>query len=118
MEQTALRQLLTALIATWENEVVEFKQAGHDYNTDAIGEYFSAPSNAPICSANSGVAGRLKTSARTRRPAGGWPREIRGWCGKLEFVERSAQTHPNNQSLTSICGLILPRGCREKGLTT
>lgn len=45
MEQTALRQLLTALIATWENEVVEFKQAGHDYNTDAIGEYFSALSN-------------------------------------------------------------------------
>lgn len=45
MEQTALRQLLTALIATWENEVVEFKQAGHDYNIDAIGEYFSAPSN-------------------------------------------------------------------------
>lgn len=45
MEQAALAQLLTELIATWENEVVEFKQAGNDYNTDAIGEYFSALCN-------------------------------------------------------------------------
>ncbi len=45
MEQTALTQLLTELIATWENEVVEFKQASHDYKTDTIGEYFSALSN-------------------------------------------------------------------------
>jgi ATP-dependent DNA helicase RecG len=45
MEQTALAQLLTELIAAWENEVVEFKQASNDYNTDAIGEYFSALSN-------------------------------------------------------------------------
>lgn len=33
------------MIATWENEVVEFKQAGNDYHTDKIGEYFSALSN-------------------------------------------------------------------------
>jgi len=45
MEQTALTQLLTELIATWENEVVEFKQASNDYKTDTIGEYFSALSN-------------------------------------------------------------------------
>jgi ATP-dependent DNA helicase RecG len=37
--------LLDELIATWENEVVEFKQAGNDYDTDKIGEYFSALSN-------------------------------------------------------------------------
>lgn len=45
MEQAALTQLLSELIATWENEVVEFKQAGNDYDTDRIGEYFSALSN-------------------------------------------------------------------------
>lgn len=45
MEQTALAQLLIELIATWENEVVEFKQASNDYKTDTIGEYFSALSN-------------------------------------------------------------------------
>ena len=45
MDQAALTTLLTALIATWENEVVEFKQAGNDYDTDKIGEYFSALSN-------------------------------------------------------------------------
>ena len=33
------------LIHEWENEVVEFKQAGNDYKTDKIGEYFSALAN-------------------------------------------------------------------------
>lgn len=45
MDQAALTALLNELIATWENEVVEFKQAGNDYDTDKIGEYFSALSN-------------------------------------------------------------------------
>lgn len=45
MDQAALRALLDELIATWENEVVEFKQAGNDYDTDKIGEYFSALAN-------------------------------------------------------------------------
>lgn len=45
MEQVELRRLLDSLIATWENEVVEFKQAGNDYSTDDIGKYFSALSN-------------------------------------------------------------------------
>lgn len=45
MDQTALNELLEALITTWENEVVEFKQAGNDYDTNKIGAYFSALSN-------------------------------------------------------------------------
>ena len=45
MDQAALTVVLEGLIATWENEVVEFKQAGGDYDTDRIGEYFSALSN-------------------------------------------------------------------------
>jgi ATP-dependent DNA helicase RecG len=45
MQHSALEQLLTELIAAWENEVAEFKQAGQDYDTDKIGEYFSAMSN-------------------------------------------------------------------------
>ena len=45
MEQHELTQLLTDLIATWENEVAEFKQAGNDYSTDDIGKYFSALAN-------------------------------------------------------------------------
>ena len=45
MDQGALSSLLDELIATWENEVVEFKQAGNDYDTDKIGEYFSALAN-------------------------------------------------------------------------
>ena len=45
MDQAALSNLLDGLIATWENEVVEFKQAGNDYDSDKIGEYFSALTN-------------------------------------------------------------------------
>lgn len=45
MTPEELNNLLERLIATWENEVVEFKQAGNDYHTDKIGEYFSALSN-------------------------------------------------------------------------
>lgn len=45
MDQAALTTLLDGLIITWENEVVEFKQAGNDYKTDTIGEYFSALAN-------------------------------------------------------------------------
>lgn len=36
---------LARLIQEWENEVVEFKQAGTDYDTNKIGEYFSALAN-------------------------------------------------------------------------
>jgi ATP-dependent DNA helicase RecG len=37
--------LLDRLISGWENEVVEFKEAGQDFSTGRIGEYFSALSN-------------------------------------------------------------------------
>jgi ATP-dependent DNA helicase RecG len=45
MDQAELAALLDKLIATWENEVVEFKQANNDYDTNKMGEYFSALSN-------------------------------------------------------------------------
>src|SRR6185312_5670484 len=45
MDPSELKAMLDRLIATWENEVVEFKQANNDYDTDKIGEYFSALSN-------------------------------------------------------------------------
>ena len=45
MTPDALRQKLTDLIATWENEVVEFKEASTAYPTSDIGKYFSALSN-------------------------------------------------------------------------
>lgn len=33
MDQVELQTLLDKLISTWENEVIEFKQVGHDYDT-------------------------------------------------------------------------------------
>lgn len=38
-------EILKELISNWENEVVEFKEAGKDYDKNKIGEYFSAISN-------------------------------------------------------------------------
>lgn len=45
MEQAELNSLLDRLIAAWESEIVEFKQAGDGFSTDDIGKYFSALSN-------------------------------------------------------------------------
>lgn len=45
MQRLDLETLLAQLIHTWENEVVEFKQASNEYHTNKIGEYFSALSN-------------------------------------------------------------------------
>ena len=45
MKQIESQILLDGLITTWENEVVEFKQVGNDYDTDKIGRYFSALAN-------------------------------------------------------------------------
>ncbi|OJA59933.1 hypothetical protein BGV68_05420 [Burkholderia ubonensis] len=41
MGQSELKTLLGQPIAAWESEVVEFKRAGNDYDTDRIGDYFS-----------------------------------------------------------------------------
>jgi ATP-dependent DNA helicase RecG len=45
MDHAALTKVLDALIAAWENEVVEFKRAGDGFSTSDIGKYFSALSN-------------------------------------------------------------------------
>lgn len=43
--ESELKQILHNLIASWENEVVEFKQADATFKTASIGHYFSALSN-------------------------------------------------------------------------
>jgi ATP-dependent DNA helicase RecG len=45
MDGKVLQELLTTLIARWENEVAEFKRAGDGFSTDDIGKYFSALAN-------------------------------------------------------------------------
>jgi predicted transcriptional regulator containing an HTH domain and an uncharacterized domain shared with the mammalian protein schlafen len=40
-----LCSILNKLILSWESEVVEFKEAGKDYDKNKIGQYFSAISN-------------------------------------------------------------------------
>lgn len=40
-----LCSVLNQLILSWESEVVEFKEAGKDYDKNRIGQYFSAISN-------------------------------------------------------------------------
>lgn len=45
MNQAELQERLDELIAGWENEVVEFKEANDNFSTSDIGKYFSALSN-------------------------------------------------------------------------
>lgn len=45
MNQAQLKLELSNLIETWENEVIEFKEANDNYPTDKIGKYFSALTN-------------------------------------------------------------------------
>lgn len=45
MTEAELLQCLGSLITAWESEVVEFKQAGHDFDTHKIGQYVSALAN-------------------------------------------------------------------------
>jgi ATP-dependent DNA helicase RecG len=45
MDAAALDRLLSSLLTTWENEVVEFKRGGSGFSTDDIGKYFSALAN-------------------------------------------------------------------------
>jgi len=40
-----LENILSDLIQTWENEVIEFKEANDNFSTSDIGKYFSALSN-------------------------------------------------------------------------
>ncbi|MBN2790124.1 MAG: putative DNA binding domain-containing protein [Candidatus Delongbacteria bacterium] len=45
MPDQNLHELLTDLIQTWENEVIEFKEVNDNFPTSDIGKYFSALSN-------------------------------------------------------------------------
>lgn len=45
MDVSALAALLDRLISAWESEVVEFKEASNDYDTNKIGQYVSALAN-------------------------------------------------------------------------
>ncbi len=45
MNKAQLQTLLDFLVASWESEVIEFKQATNDYPTNKIGQYFSALAN-------------------------------------------------------------------------
>jgi ATP-dependent DNA helicase RecG len=45
MKPLELKNLLEQLMTAWENEVVEFKEAGDSYSTSDIGKYFSALAN-------------------------------------------------------------------------
>lgn len=45
MDAKALNAILTGLIAQWENEVIEFKEATDSFSTNDIGKYVSSLSN-------------------------------------------------------------------------
>ena len=79
-----LTGLLDQLLAGWENEVVEFKEAAHQFSADKTGEYVSALSN----------------EANLRGLASGWlvfgisnARQVVGTSHLLEVQQRQALKH-------------------------
>lgn len=46
-------EILKNLMVRWEYEIVKFKEAKSNYDTDKIGRYFSAISNEGTCVSNS-----------------------------------------------------------------
>lgn len=70
MTQPDLSQRLDSLVATWENEVVEFKQAGDNYSTDDIGKYFSALANEANLRGSDGGWLVFGVNNKTRRVVG------------------------------------------------
>ncbi len=85
-----LTELLDRLLAGWENEVVEFKEAAHQFSADKTGEYVSALSN----------------EANLRGLASGWlvfgisnARQVVGTSHLLEVQQRQALKHHIHQSI-------------------
>lgn len=85
-----LTGLFDRLLAGWENEVVEFKEAAHQFSADKTGEYVSALSN----------------EANLRGLASGWlvfgvsnARQVVGTSHLLEVQQRQALKHHIHQSV-------------------
>ncbi|MFZ2510658.1 MAG: RNA-binding domain-containing protein [Gordonia sp. (in: high G+C Gram-positive bacteria)] len=85
-----LTELLNRLLAGWENEVVEFKEATRQFSADKTGEYVSALSN----------------EANLRGLASGWlvfgvsnARQVIGTTHLIEVQQRQALKHHIHQSI-------------------
>lgn len=85
-----LTELLDRLLAGWENEVVEFKEATRQFSADKTGEYVSALSN----------------EANLRGLASGWivfgisnARQVVGTTHLIEVQQRQTLKHHIHQSI-------------------
>lgn len=83
-------ELLDRLLASWENEVVEFKKAAHQSSADKTGEYVSA----------------LNNEANLRGLASGWlvfgisnARQVVGTTHLIKVQQRQALKHHIHQSI-------------------
>lgn len=111
MDQVALKDLLTRLIGAWESEVVEFKEASNDYDTDKIGEYFSALSNeANLRSADRswlvfGVNNKSRSVTGTNyRPE---PERLHGLKNQIAQDTEPSITFRNIHVLQDSCGRVV-----------
>lgn len=108
MNEAELASWLDRLIAQWENEVVEFKRAGKDYNTEKIGQYFSALANEANLGGQASAWLVFGVDNKTRR--------VCGTDYRLERERLQGLKHQLNQgtdpSITfrNIHELILPAG--------
>ncbi|MGN4064989.1 ATP-binding protein [Burkholderia gladioli] len=101
MTQPDLSQRLSSLIATWENEVAEFKQADNNYSTDEIGKYFSALANEANLRHTDGGWLVFGVSNKTRRVVGTdyRPQSERLQSLKMQIAENAEPRLPSAKSM-------------------
>ena len=112
MDQLALKTLLNTLIGTWENEVVEFKQADENYKTDKIGEYFSALSNEANLSGQESAWLVFGVNNKTRAISGTHYREeadrLNGLKHQIAQSTEPSVTFRNIHVLEDTAGRVVP----------
>lgn len=108
MTPDQLRRLLDQLIAGWENECVEFKDANDNFSTSDIGRYFSALSNEANLRAHDSAWLVFGVDNKTRRVIGTSYRENRERLHGLK--QQIAQGAEPSVTFREIHELATPQG--------
>ncbi len=108
MEPAALQEVLDRLVTRWENETVEFKEAGNDYPTDKIGRYFSALANEANLAGAESAWLVFGVNDRTRAVVG---TDYRGDAERLQSLKQQvAEDSEPRISFRGIHELMTPQG--------
>ena len=108
MTHDQLQRQLDQLIAGWENECVEFKEADNNYSTSDIGKYFSALSNEANLRARDSAWLVFGVNNKTRTVIGTTYRQDKERLQSLKH--QIAQGTDPSVSFREIHELVIPQG--------